>query len=253
MALIFLDLDNTMLFEGRPAKGVIETIELLKKNNHIVCIATGRNPNLIYGLDKELGINNLVLANGGYVYLEGKTIRENYINNQVVKRMIDLADEMKFDLVIEYFDEYISYRKDTEASDMFSRNYRLHIARLDHKFYPERKVFAMVVFSDEVVAKIADKFPELQFNKSTHYGYDINPAGDLKAGGIQAVIDYYHHDETDVYAVGDSFNDVSMLKLVKHGIAMGNATEELKKIAEFVTTDVNDYGIYNAMKHYGLI
>jgi len=253
MALIFLDLDNTMLFEGRPAKGVINTIELLKKNNHIVCIATGRNPNLIYGLDKELGISNLILANGGYVYIEGKTIRENYIDNKVVKRMMEFADEMKFDVVIEYFDEYISYRKDTDASDKFSRNYRLHIARLDHKFYSDRKVFAMVIFDDKVVNQIAKKFPELQFNKSSEYGYDINPAGNLKAGGVQAVIDYYNYDEFDCYAAGDSFNDISMLKLVKHGIAMGNATEELKKVAEFITTDVNDNGIYNAMKHYKLI
>jgi Cof subfamily protein (haloacid dehalogenase superfamily) len=253
MALIFLDLDNTVLYQGKPAKGIIETINLLKQNNHIVVIATGRNPNLIYGVDKLLGIENMVLANGGFVIFDNKIIRENYIDNQVVKRMMDCADKEGFDLVVEYLDEYISYRKDTNASDEFSKNYNLHKAVLDHTFYPKRKVFAMLVFKDEVVEKISHLFPELQFNRSSHYGYDINPSGELKAEGIRKVIDYLNYPKDQIYAVGDSFNDMTMLKAVKHGIAMGNAVEPLKEIAEYVTTDVNDFGVHNAMKHYGLI
>ncbi|MDY0010221.1 MAG: Cof-type HAD-IIB family hydrolase [Candidatus Izemoplasmatales bacterium] len=253
MALIFLDLDNTLLYRGRPAKGVKETISQLKENNHIVVIATGRNPNLIYGIDQELGIDNMVMANGGIVIFDNKIIRENYIDNSIIKRMMEQADKEKFDLVIEYLDEYISYRKDTTASDDFSRNYNLDIARLDHTFYPNRYVFAMVMFEDEVVNKMRPLFPELQFNKSSQYGYDVNPAGNLKADGVKAVIDYLNYPLDEVYAAGDNFNDILMLKSVKHGIAMGNAVNELKEIAEFVTTDVNDLGIYNAMKHYNLI
>ncbi len=253
MALIFMDLDNTVLYQGKPAQGVKETIDLLKKNNHIVVIATGRNPNLIYGIDQQLGIENMVMANGGIVIFDNKIIRENYIDNSVVKRMMEKADEEKFDLVVEYLDEYISYRKDTSASDDFSKNYNLSIARLDHTFYPKRYVFAMLVFKDEVVKKIASSFPELQFNKSSQYGYDVNPSGNLKADGIKAVIDYLSYPMEDVYAIGDNFNDITMIKSVKHGIAMGNAVKELKDVAEFVTTNVNDFGIYNAMKHYNLL
>lgn len=253
MALIFIDLDNTMLFKGKPAKGVKETIKELKEKNHIVAIATGRNPKLLYGVDKELEIDNLVLANGSYVVWHKEVIRENYIDNSVVKRMMDFADQEKFDLVIEYLDEYISYRKDTDAADKFSENYHLEKARYDNKFYPQRNVFAMVVFSDNVVEKIKQFFPELQFNKSSQYGYDVNPSGDLKAEGIKAVINHLQYPLEEIYAIGDSYNDVSMLKLVKHGIAMGNAVEELKKVAEYITTDVNDNGVYNAMKHYKLI
>lgn len=253
MALIFIDLDNTTLFKGKPAKGVKETIKELKKKNHIVAIATGRNPKLLYGVDKELEIDNLVLANGSYVVWQNEVIRENYIDNAVVKRMMDYADQEKFDLVIEYLDEYISYRKDTDAADKFSENYHLEKARYDNNFYPQRNVFAMVVFSDDVVEKIKHFFPELQFNKSSQYGYDVNPSGDLKAEGIKAVINHLQYPLEEIYAIGDSYNDVSMLKLVKHGIAMGNAVEELKKVAEYITTDVNDNGVYNAMKHYKLI
>jgi hydroxymethylpyrimidine pyrophosphatase-like HAD family hydrolase len=44
-----------------------------------------------------------------------------------------------------------------------------------------------------------------------------------------------------------------MLQFVGHGIAMGNATEPTKRVAEYVTADIHDDGIYKAMQHFGLI
>ena len=57
----------------------------------------------------------------------------------------------------------------------------------------------------------------------------------------------------ETYALGDGHNDVTMIQAVKHGIAMGNASQEVKDAAEYVTTDVNDFGVQNALKHYKLI
>ena len=58
-------------------------------------------------------------------------------------------------------------------------------------------------------------------------------------------------DET--YAIGDSVNDLEMLESVGHGIAMGNSMPPAKEIAEYVTSDISDDGVKNALKHYGLI
>ena len=55
------------------------------------------------------------------------------------------------------------------------------------------------------------------------------------------------------YAFGDSANDLEMLSYVAHSVAMGNGTQEVKETAEYVTTGVMDDGIYNGLKHYGLI
>ena len=57
----------------------------------------------------------------------------------------------------------------------------------------------------------------------------------------------------DVYAFGDGLNDIEMLGTVGHGIAMGNALDEVKKHAEFVTKDVDDSGILYGLKHMGLL
>ena len=57
----------------------------------------------------------------------------------------------------------------------------------------------------------------------------------------------------DTYAFGDGHNDMQMLSLVKHGIAMGNAIEELKKVASEVTDTVDNDGIAKAFeKHFGI-
>ena len=74
-----------------------------------------------------------------------------------------------------------------------------------------------------------------------------------KATGIQKVLDHYHLDQDDTYAFGDGENDLEMIEFCRVGVAMGNACDELKEIAEYVTDSVNDDGIYHAFKHYHLI
>lgn len=56
----------------------------------------------------------------------------------------------------------------------------------------------------------------------------------------------------DTYAFGDGINDICMLEAAGHGIAMGNAMDEVKAAAEFVTTDILDDGVANGLAHYGL-
>ena len=54
-------------------------------------------------------------------------------------------------------------------------------------------------------------------------------------------------------AFGDGINDIEMLTYAALGVAMGNARAELKEIAQYVTTDIEDDGIYNALIHLGVI
>ena len=54
-------------------------------------------------------------------------------------------------------------------------------------------------------------------------------------------------------AFGDGGNDVDMLRFAGIGVAMGNATDEPKAAADYVTDSVDDAGIANALKHFGVI
>jgi hydroxymethylpyrimidine pyrophosphatase-like HAD family hydrolase len=60
-------------------------------------------------------------------------------------------------------------------------------------------------------------------------------------------------DQRDTIGIGDSSNDIEMLQVCAAGIAMGNADRTVKDVAEEVTTDVFDDGVWNASRRHGLI
>ena len=57
----------------------------------------------------------------------------------------------------------------------------------------------------------------------------------------------------EIIAFGDSDNDMDMLEFAEIGVAMGNAEVEVKAVADYVTTDIDEDGIWNACKHFELI
>ena len=83
--------------------------------------------------------------------------------------------------------------------------------------------------------------------------YELVPLGYSKASGIEFIINYLGIPFENTYAIGDSTNDLSMLKYVQHSIAMGNSTPALFDLVEYITTDIDKDGIFNALKHYKLI
>ncbi len=253
MALVFLDLDGTTLEHGKPALGIIETIALLKQKGHTPVIATGRVPHLLYGVDQVLGIPDYIAANGSYIKFGGKVVYERYIPKSIVKRMIDTCDEMGFDLVLEGVSAYVATSKNTSIVDAFSDIFNIEYPVIDRTYYLHNEVLAFIFFDKDHIDQIRTMFPELLFNQSNRFGYDVNLKGDLKADGIRWLIQYLGISKADVYAIGDGLNDVTMLQAVKHGIAMGNAHPTLKAIATDITDDVDKEGVKKALLKYGLI
>lgn len=60
-------------------------------------------------------------------------------------------------------------------------------------------------------------------------------------------------DMDEIIAFGDSVNDIDMLKSAGIGVAMGNALEEVKQVADYITKSNDEDGIYYALKEFGII
>ena len=71
--------------------------------------------------------------------------------------------------------------------------------------------------------------------------------------GLIRLCDYFNVDISNTAAFGDSMNDYEIIREAGIGIAMGNAFEELKKAADYVTTPVDKDGIWDACIHFGWI
>ena len=82
---------------------------------------------------------------------------------------------------------------------------------------------------------------------------DATIKGSDKGIAIKEVLRKLQIELNDSYAFGDGANDVSMLKAVGHGICMGNGLESTKEVSEYVTTAIDNDGVYNALVHYGFI
>ena len=82
---------------------------------------------------------------------------------------------------------------------------------------------------------------------------DLIPADGGKDRGIQRFLDHYGWSKEQTISFGDGGNDVDMLRFTGIGVAMGNATEEPKAVADYVTDDVDHDGIWNALKHFDII
>lgn len=90
-----------------------------------------------------------------------------------------------------------------------------------------------------------------QANNSSS-GCEISPIDVNKGTGVLMVTTHYRGDIKDTYGFGDSLNDLEMIKECGHGIVMGNGQDEVKAFAEYVTSNVDDNGVANALLHYGL-
>ena len=67
------------------------------------------------------------------------------------------------------------------------------------------------------------------------------------------MLDYLGADVNDTISFGDAKIDLSMFELCAYNVAMGNGGIEIKEAADYITTDVNDDGLYNAFKYLKLI
>jgi len=74
-----------------------------------------------------------------------------------------------------------------------------------------------------------------------------------KATAIEILLKHLNIDVKDTIALGDGMNDVEMFEFCTLGIAMGNAKQGLKEIADEITDTHDEGGIYNSFKKYGLI
>lgn len=116
--------------------------------------------------------------------------------------------------------------------------------------------FILSSYQDHLDSKV--EFPDLIANtwggkgEVALYG-DLGPTGITKRHAIEVLMEHLGADFKDTISFGDAKIDLSMFECCAYNVAMGNGGPEIKEAADYITTDVNDDGLYNAFKHLGLI
>ena len=254
--LFFFDIDGTLYnTDVKVPESTKKAIKELQNNGHTVMIATGRAPFLFEDLRNELDIHSYVSLNGQYAVVDGEVIYKRPIEKKLLELLTKEAKKNDHPIVYLNQENMVSNIKRHDYIDEGLGSLKFnHDPVHDEEFYLSNDVYQGLLFcTQDEEGYYKEKFDDLDFLWWHRVSLDVLPKGGTKAETVKKVIEFLEFHEEDVYAFGDGPNDREMLKFVKHSVAMGNAVDEPKAVAEYVTDHVDKDGLYQALEYYGFI
>lgn len=254
---VFFDIDGTLVsFNTHRMPGsAVKSIRLLREKGIKVFIATGRHLAFINNLgDSEF--DGYITLNGGYCYAgKEKTIYKHGIPKEDMESLLRyFKNTEEFPCVfVQERDAFMNFRNEVTEEVFKLLNFPVP-PLASNEGALEKEVYQLVAFFEkEQKEQIMAVLPHCEAT-SWHPAFsDIVPAGSDKSVGMDKVIEYFGIALEETMAFGDGGNDIPMLRHAHIGIAMGNAREEVKQAADYVTASVDEDGISKALKHFGLI
>lgn len=258
--LIFFDIDGTLLvnpFDPMP-ESTVRAIKVARENGHICMINTGRSRKLVGDdITGQTEFDGLLLGCGTMITYRGEILMRQTFTMAEGAEIIAGLQEFGIDAVLEgaennflapveemihsHWVEYIG-----KFTDMSYGTYAEALGKFD-KFYA-------YVEDRKKMEAFQARFQEMLDFVDRDKGYfEIMPKGYSKASAMEYVAEYLGIPMTETVAIGDGANDIPMLQAAGRAIVMGNAPEDVKALADYVTTDVDKDGIWNALTWLGVI
>ena len=126
---------------------------------------------------------------------------------------------------------------------------KLGVEKMTLNFYPLEDG----TFKDrERVKQLLDANPQVTYLSGGFANLEITKTGTTKGTGLRVLADTLGISITETMAVGDTGNDLDIIKTAGIGVAMGNAIEEVKKAADFVTASNEEDGVAYAIRKFAL-
>lgn len=254
--IIFLDVDGTLTNDEKVIMPKTkEALIRAQKDGHTVVLASGRPDSGMKFLADELEMdkyNGYLLAfNGGKVinWTTKEIIFQQTMPRELIKPILEYVNENDLGLMT-YDSEKIVYgtRMDEyiEHESFINRIPMERVNMLDYPDFDPNKCLATA--NPEIAQEHEKKLAKLLEGKisvyrSAPFFIEIVPEGIDKAASIERLIDCLGMTKEQTIAFGDGFNDLSMIEYAGIGVAMGNAQDVVKELADIVTETNNDEGI----------
>lgn len=256
---LFFDIDGTLVsFKTHEIpQSTIEALAQAKANGSRVYIATGRPPIIITNLGAiEQLIDGYITTNGALCFVGNDLVACQPIPKDDVMTCVKDCQEKGNSLIV-------VGRKDVAVIDPkgdVDRIFRqmLAVKNLDKAasldVVLEQDILQLTpFFPADYEPELLARMPQCVSGRWHPEFTDITANGADKGKGILAIARHEGFDPSRTIAFGDGGNDTSMILQAGIGIAMGNAIDELKQQADYVTNSVDDDGILNALRHYEVI
>jgi phosphoglycolate phosphatase (TIGR01487 family) len=236
--LIALDMDGTLLNnKGQISEANRHAIKAAKDKGVFVVLSTGRSLITSREHADSLELSSyLVTVNGSEIWDEER---------ELVERNLVKSD------LIEWMWELTKQHKTNYWAISTKRNWHNEMPEDLHTF--EWMKFGFDTDDDairETILKELQAKGQFEISNSSLQNIEVNPAGINKAKGLGIVCSRLGIEMTNVMAMGDSLNDMSMIKEAGLGVAMGNAQDILKEAADWVTATNEEDGVAQAIRKW---
>lgn len=274
--IIFLDVDGTLVdYENRLPESAVKAIRQAKANGHRVYICTGRSKAEVYPELWEIGLDGMIGGNGSYVEDHGHVIMHQHITLEQCKRIVDWLHEKQLEFYLESNNGLFASEHFEEKALRAIQEYSRRKGKSDSDTRTVRDVFPDMIFDGNLYRNDLNKvsyllssyrdfldtkahFPDLQSGtwggkgETALFG-DLGVKDITKAHAIEQLLSYLHADRQNTLAFGDAKIDIPMLEYCAVGVAMKNGGPEIKEMADYITDDVENDGLYKAFCHFELI
>ncbi|MDR2860508.1 MAG: HAD family hydrolase [Elusimicrobiota bacterium] len=266
--IVFLDIDGTLTTpDDKVPPSALEACYKAMENGHKLYVCTGRSKSEIYKSILDIGFNGVISAAGGCIETEGKMIYHKTMSLETTSRIVDYFTSKGFGFLLESNESiFLNPKIFPMIENSLGKESSHPLIVLLRKYNVPANLYRSdinkVIFfgTDDISFKDICKEFEAECNiihgTLPIFGFDggeINDKWTNKGDAIKRLAEYLGKDIKDTIAFGDGSNDKEMFEICANAVAMGNAIEELKKIADFVTDRVENDGLSKAFKKYGLI
>jgi Cof subfamily protein (haloacid dehalogenase superfamily) len=264
--LLVIDIDGTLVGEkGRISPEDKDALRRVSDAGIRVSLSTGRSLQSCLGIIDELSLDGHHITFDGALVSDQTGSKEVYVKPlrpEVVRQAVEFAHAN--DIAIDFYSatQYFIERE-TRASEIQRNYYGIKPIATDFSdLWQKERIIkgGMVTTSPQEVAKARDFHDK--FSNQLHFSWVKTPAypdvdfinvvarGVSKAEALPALVSHLGIEISEVVAVGDGTNDLSILNLAELAVAMGNAPPEVKDVADYVTLDVDQSGLAAAIHKF---
>lgn len=244
--LLLFDLDGTLLQSDKTISSrTLQQLQQCRKQGILIGVSTSRSQQNCLGFIKELQPDIVISSAGALVKYHDEYIYKAEFSKEETKDLIEKARNIcgrECEITVDTVDaHYWNYKIDPKQADK-SWGDTIYSDFCDFEL-PSLKI-CVEIFDEKTARRLQDELPDCDCVRfSDGYWYKFTKKNATKEDAILQMCDACKLTPEEIIAFGDDYADIGMLKLCGVGVAMGNAIDEVKCIADCVIGDNDHDGI----------
>lgn len=256
--LVATDIDGTILIpEGEFTQAVKDCVRKLCKKRIKVVLVTGRMNAAAKLIARDLGLETPVVSyQGGLITYNDKTLYERYLTEEQTERVLNWAKQENIHINL-YNDDILYSENACYEVQRYCNNLHTHYEIKPFCNIKKEKINKLLAINynepekiDKYEKELPALFPDLYIVKSTPYFLEFSNKEASKSCAVRFLQKHWGLKQEEILTIGDQNNDIALLKAGGIKVAMGNATDELKKQADYITDTVYNDGFVKAIEHF---